>query len=85
MGFQKSSRALALSACSPIRSSQREEGFRDSGLVLLRQVQLALVLKTRASVVLTQVLELGGMGLGPVLVLTAAKTPSEQCVSFPGP
>ena len=37
-----------------------ESGVRDRGLVLLRQVELALLLKTRASVVLTQ-------ELGPVL------------------
>ena len=37
-----------------------QAGFRDCGLVLLRQVELALLLKTRASVVLTQ-------ELGPVL------------------
>ena len=36
-----------------------KSGFQNRGLVLLRQVELALLLKTRASVVLTQGLELG--------------------------
>ena len=47
----------------PIRSSQREDGFRDSGRVLLRRVELVMLLKTRASVLLTQ-----GLELGPLLV-----------------
>ena len=39
-----------------------KSGCRDRGLMLLRRVELALLLKTRASVVLTQ-----GLELGPVL------------------
>ncbi len=74
-GFQKRSQALALSACSSQSVHlNAKSGFRDSGLVLLRQMELALLLKTRASVVVTQGLELGpllrrrcdGMGLGLV-------------------
>jgi hypothetical protein len=41
-------------------------GFQDSGLVLLRQVELGLLLKTRASVVLTRGLELSPL-LGELL------------------
>jgi hypothetical protein len=55
-----------------------QASFRDRGLVLLRQVELAMLLKTRASAVLAKGLELGpakclvscclrrcdGMGLG---------------------
>jgi hypothetical protein len=47
-----------------------ESGFRDSGLVLLRQVELTLLLKTRAIVLLTQGLELGPL-LGELLRETA--------------
>ena len=47
-------------------------GFRDSGLVLLRQVVLALLLRTRASVVLTLGLELGPL-LGELLRETALR------------
>jgi len=36
-----------------------ESGFRDRGLVLLRQVELALLLKTRAHVALSEGLVLG--------------------------
>ena len=39
-----------------------ESGFRDSGLVLLRQVELSLLLKTRARVTLVE-----GLVLGPFL------------------
>jgi hypothetical protein len=49
-----------------------KSGFRDRGLVLLRQVQLALLLWTRASVVLTQGLELGPL-LGKLLRETALR------------
>ncbi len=56
-GFQKSSRALALSACSsnPFISTRRM--IRDCGLVLLREMKLALFLEARAGVALTQNLE----------------------------
>ena len=56
----KGSRALALSACSsnPFISTRRVDSFR--GLLLLRPVELALLLKTCASVVLAQV--------GPLLI-----------------
>ena len=52
-GFQKSSRALALSACSsnPFISTRRM--IRDCGLVLLREMKLALFLEARAGVELT--------------------------------
>jgi hypothetical protein len=43
-----------------------KSGFRDNVLVLLRQVELTLLLKTRAIVVLTQDLELGPL-LGELL------------------
>jgi hypothetical protein len=49
-----------------------QSGFRDSGLVLLRQVVLALLLRTRASVVLTLGLELGPL-LGELLRETALR------------
>jgi hypothetical protein len=39
-----------------------ESGFRDSGLALLRQVELSLLLKTRARVTLVE-----GLVLGPFL------------------
>ena len=60
-GFQERSRAWALSACcsSPFISMRRE---RDRGLVLLRQVELALLFKTRARVALAE-----GLVLGPFL------------------
>ena len=53
-GFQKSSRALALSACSSrlFISTRRVE--LDRGLVLLGEVKLALLLETSACVALTQ-------------------------------
>jgi hypothetical protein len=47
-------------------------GFRDRGLVLLRQVEMALLLKTRASIVLTQSFELGPL-LGELLGETALR------------
>jgi hypothetical protein len=58
-GFQKSSRALALSACSsnPFIYLHAQGGVRDCGLVLLREVKLALFLEARAGVALTQDLE----------------------------
>ena len=49
-----------------------ESWFRDRGLVLLRQVELALLLKTRAGVVLAQGLELGPL-LGELLRETALR------------
>jgi hypothetical protein len=51
----------------PIRSFQREEWIR--GLVLRGEIELALLLKTRASVVLMQDLE-----LGPVLAQLLRET-----------
>jgi hypothetical protein len=70
-GFQKSSRALALSACSsnPFISTRRVES-RDCGLVLLRGVKLALFREARAAVALTQDLE-GRPILGELLRDTA--------------
>ena len=49
-----------------------ESGFRDSGLVLLRQVELALLLKTRAHVALAEGLVLGPF-LGELLGETALR------------
>ena len=58
-GFQKSSRALALSACSsnPFIYLHAQGGVRDCGLVLLREVKLALFLEARACIALKQDLE----------------------------
>jgi hypothetical protein len=65
-GFQKRSRlpneVAGLGVVGLLLQSvhlDAKSGFRDSGLVRLRQVELAPLLKTRASVVLTQGLELG--------------------------
>ena len=49
-----------------------ESGVRDRGLVLLRQVELALLLKTRARVALAEGLVLGPF-LGELLVETALR------------
>ena len=77
-GFQKSSRALALSACSsnpvcvllyPVHL-HAQGGARDCGLVLLREVKLALFLEARAGVALTRDLE-GHPILGELLRDTA--------------
>jgi hypothetical protein len=46
-----------------------ESGFRDRGLVLLGEMELALLLKTRAGVALTQ-----GLELGPVLAQLLRET-----------
>ena len=69
-GFQKSSRALSLSACSSrlFISTRRVE--LDRGLVLLGEVKLALLLETCACVALTQGLE-GRPVLGELLRDTA--------------
>ena len=57
-GFQKSSRAFALSACFlEVVHLHAQGGVWDSGLVFLWQVKLALLLETRACVALTQGLE----------------------------
>jgi hypothetical protein len=83
-GFQKSSRALALSACSsnPFISTRRVESatvalmillllfLQKQSLVLLREVKLALFREARADVVLTQDLE-GRPILGELLRDTA--------------
>ncbi len=53
MGFQKSSRALALSACSSRIHLFSKSGVLDRGLVFLGEVKLALLLKSRADVSLT--------------------------------
>ena len=68
-GFQKSSRALALSACSSrlfISTLYAQGGVQDRGLVFLWQVKLALLLEARAGVALTQDLE-GRPMLGELL------------------
>ena len=49
-----------------------ESGVRDRGLVLLRQVELAMLLKTRARVALTEGLVLGPF-LGELLGETALR------------
>ncbi len=52
-----SSRGRGPSRCRlapPIRSSQREGLIQDRGLVFLGEMELALLLKTRAGVALTQ-------------------------------
>ncbi len=56
-GFQKSSRALTLSACFEVVHLHAQGGVRDRGLVFLWQVKLALLLEARAGVALTQDLE----------------------------
>ena len=59
-GFKWSSRALALSACSPQGIHfHTKSGVQDRGFVLLGHVQQALLLEPRASVPLVQGLELG--------------------------
>jgi hypothetical protein len=57
----------------PIHSFPHESGIRDRGRVLLRHVELALLLKTRANVSLTQ-----GLELGPVLAELLRETPLRQ-------
>ena len=72
-GFQKSSRALALSACSSrlfISTLYAQGGVQDRGLVLLREVKLAVFLEARAGVALTRDLE-GRPILGELLRDTA--------------
>jgi hypothetical protein len=49
-----------------------ESGFRDRGLVLLRQVELTMLLKQRTSVLLAQGTELGPL-LGELLGETALR------------
>jgi hypothetical protein len=57
-GFQKSSRALSLSACSSRFVHLHDQGgVRDSGLVFLWQVKLELLLEACACGALTQDLE----------------------------
>jgi hypothetical protein len=68
-GFQKSSRAFALSACSSrlfISTRRVESGTVAFVLVFLWQVKLALLLEACASVTLTQDLE-GRPMLGELL------------------
>ena len=52
-GFQKSSRALALSACSSRIHLFSKSGVLDRGLVFLGEVKLALLIETGVGVSLT--------------------------------
>jgi hypothetical protein len=63
-GFQLRSRALTLSACSSCLSSHlhSESGVLFCCLVLLGELELALLLEVRTGVALTQDLELGPVG-----------------------
>jgi hypothetical protein len=65
IGFQRSSRALALSSCS-------SSAFISTRRVFLGEVKLALLFEARAGISLTQGLE-GGPVLGQLLRETALR------------